>query len=365
MIRTSALLGLALLLAGCSRMHTRAQGPFERPAKAPPPPYGSVAPMTANKPLANQSPLGIASAEPAPPSTPDDPRLIPPKPSADASANALPPFKRRPEPQPGSLPSPFAPKETAPKELPTTPVKPAPAAKEVAELKDLLATVNATVRSIDTLEATLTRREINPKGHLNSEVLVFQYRREPMSVFTRNIGGSGKGRELVYNPGKFGDKMHVMLGEGDSKLVKAGFIAPPISPDDPRATEKARYSIRDAGFSRSTGVLAAAVAKMAEGKAPADSIVYEGEVTRSEYMHPLIGVTHKLRPGEDAHFPNGGTRFYYFDMKKGSPSFGLPVLITATDAAGKEVEYYLFEKVKSPANLTNADFDPARLGKTK
>ena len=41
----------------------------------------------------------------------------------------------------------------------------------------------------------------------------------------------------------------------------------------------------------------------------------------------------------------------------------LPVLVVATEAAGKEAEYYLFEKMKSPANLTEADFDPARLKK--
>jgi hypothetical protein len=50
-------------------------------------------------------------------------------------------------------------------------------------------------------------------------------------------------------------------------------------------------------------------------------------------------------------------------MNKESPSYGMPVLVFATDPNGKEAEYYLFEKVKSPANLTEADFNPARLGK--
>ena len=107
------------------------------------------------------------------------------------------------------------------------------------------------------------------------------------------------------------------------------------------------------------------MAKIADGKAPADSLTYEAEVTRPEYLYPLAGLTHKLRPGDDPLLPNGGTRSYYFDMKKGSQSYGMPVLIIATDAAGKEVEYYLFEKIKSPAGLTDADFDPARLGKAK
>jgi hypothetical protein len=156
-----------------------------------------------------------------------------------------------------------------------------------------------------------------------------------------------------------------MLWEKDHPLARAGFIAPPISPDDSKVTEKARYSIREAGFGRNVAVLNAAMAKIADGKAAADSLVYEGEITRSEYLYPLVGITHKLRPSDDRLFPAGGTRYYFFDMKKGSPSHGFPVLITAKDAGGKEVEYYLFEKIKSPAGLTDADFDPARLGKKK
>ena len=154
---------------------------------------------------------------------------MPPAPAAvDANANGFPPFKRRPEPKSGSLPSPFAPKDQ-PEETGQAAV---PNAKNLTDVKALLAAANATWRATDTLEGVLTRREINPKGQLNSEVLVFQYRREPMSVFTRNIGGSGKGREVVYNPGKFGDKMYVMLGEGDSKLARR----PGLSPHPSRRT---------------------------------------------------------------------------------------------------------------------------------
>ncbi len=377
MIRTFVLLALAVLVAGCSRYHSRAQGPFAQ-KKDPPPPYGAVGPLnTSPKPIGNQSPLGIASADLTPVPPPNDPLLIPPKPNGpvpaggidplptDANADALPPFRRRPEPQPGSLPSPYAPKTPdAPKTPGTdTPVTPKDAPNALAQVKPLLAAAGAAWKATDNYEATLTRRELNPKGDLNSEVLLYQFRREPMSVFTRTIGGNGKGRETVYNPGKFGDKMHVMLGEGDSKLAKAGFIAPPISPDDPRVKEKSRYSIRDAGFGLRINELNAVVAKIEAGKAPADALVYHGEVRREEYAHSLVGITLKLRPGDDPLMPTGGTRSYFFDMKKDSPSYGMAVLVFALDPKGKEAEYYLFEKVKSPAGLTDADFNPARLGK--
>jgi hypothetical protein len=41
----------------------------------------------------------------------------------------------------------------------------------------------------------------------------------------------------------------------------------------------------------------------------------------------------------------------------------MAVLITATDANGKEVEYYLIEKVRLDAKLTDLDFSPDRFGK--
>jgi hypothetical protein len=371
MMRTFALLSfftLAVLLAGCSKYHTRAQGPFAK--KEPPPPYGSVKPATAvapsQKPIANQSPLGIAAPDPLPLPPAEEPSLIPPKsrgvspttPDAKADAEAdgsIPPFKRKKTP-PEPLPSPFVPKD-APKEAPKAD------AKNLAQVKELLATAANSWKAIDTFEATLTRRELNPKGELNSEVLLFQFRREPMSLFTRTVSGMGKGRETVYNPGKHGDKLHVMLGEGDSTLARAGFVAPPVSPDDPRVKDKARYSIRDSGFGKKIDALSAVAVKVEAGKAPADSLVHLGEVRRDECAYPLVGLAQKLRPGDDALMPNGGTRHYYFDMKKGSPAYGLPVLIVATDPNGKEAEYYLFEKFKSPAGLTEADFNPARLGK--
>ncbi len=315
MIRATTFVALALLLTGCMRFQNRG------PKKEPPPPYGSVPPK----------PLGIADAKSTPPPAPDTGALIPSKPDASA-------------PPPVVTPKPAD-----------------PAAKNLADLKALLATASAEWNKVTAYELQLTRREINPKGVQNKEVLVFQFRREPMAVYTRNISGNGKGRETVYNPAVHEDKLYVKLGEGDNKLMPAGFVAPGVSPDDSRVKEKARYSIREAGFGRWIAALNRAVSGVEAGRNPADAITYDGEVKREEYSYPLVGVTHRLRPADEALFPAGGTRLYFFDMKPGSPSYGLPVIITATDPAGKEVEYYLAEKVVNPANLTDANFNPSRL----
>jgi hypothetical protein len=342
MTRTLVGLALAVALGGCSWARGPATGPFAKNKKAPPPPYGSVPPdATAKGPPTNQSPLGIAFAdEPMPPLPPDDPALVPPKADFKPTA-ALEPANPQPAPVP--------PKTDAP-------------AKGTAALKELLATANGAWAKVTTYELVLTRREINPQGDPVRDTVAFRYRREPMALHTHNLEGNSKGRESVYNPGKFGDKLHLKLGEGDSKLFKAGFVTA-LSPDDSKVTEKARYGVREIGHGKMLARLGAALAKLEAGKSAPDALALEDGAKRPEWPDPLARVAHRLARGDDPVMPAGGTREYFFDTKPGSPSFGLPVLVTATDPNGKEVEYYLFEKWKNPANLTDADFDPARLKK--
>ncbi|MBM3979848.1 MAG: DUF1571 domain-containing protein [Planctomycetes bacterium] len=328
MFRTAALVALALSFVGCSQFQP-ARRPFAKPKKDPPPPYGSPVSAVPNAPVANQSQLGIATADPAPPRSGDDPPLIPAK-----------------DVRPVSSIVPAAP----------------PANRNLADLNELVSTARASWKGINGYEGSLTRRELNPKGVVNSEVLVYQFRREPMSVYSRTTAGNGKGREVLYAPAKHGDKMHIVLGDGDSKLAKAGFKPDPISPDDSQVRAKARYSIRDAGFGKWIERLGTAVAQLERGALAPGALTFDGPVSRPEFAHPLTGVTHRLKPGDDPAMPDGGTRVYLFDTAPGSPSCGMPLVITATDPTGREVEFYLFEKFRASA-LTDADFSPARLGK--
>jgi hypothetical protein len=233
----------------------------------------------------------------------------------------------------------------------------------IAEIKKLAAYAAEKWAKVDTNEAVATRKELSPAKEMTEDVVLFQYRKEPMSVFIRNIGESCKGREVVYNSKT--DKIHVMLGEGDVKFLPAGFKVPPVSPDDPRVKEKSRYSIREAGYGTPINKIASWVAKAESGKIPPDALTLLGPVNRKEYPYPLTGVSLKLRPGDESLMPNGGTRQWFFDPKPESSSFGWPVLIIAAEPNGKEVEYYLFEKVKLQVSLTDADFSPERFTKKK
>jgi hypothetical protein len=185
-----------------------------------------------------------------------------------------------------------------------------------------------------------------------------------MAVYMKNVGEVGKGREVLYNPTQFMDKVHVVVGEGDSRLYRAGSRGPSMSPDSPLVRSKSRHSIRESGLGISAGRFAAAVAKVEAGKLPPDALKYGGVLKREEFGDaPLEGVEQTVRAGEEEGLPGGGVRHWFFDARPGSPSAGLPVLVVLYDDKGKEVEYYRYTQVKAPAGLKDADFDPARLGK--
>jgi hypothetical protein len=374
MIRLFALVALCILLTGC--LGSPKTGPFaKKQGKQLPPPYGSPAPnaqtQVPTKPVGNQSPLGIASADPTPPLPPDEQPLIPPKidnhlmpaggpiTGSDPGADGVPPFRRKTDP-----PTPPVQPKLPMMDPPIAPGAAPPVNKNLAELKALVSTASGVWRNVNTYETTVTRRELNPKGKIDSDVVLFQFRKEPLSIHTLTISEDGKGRELVYYPAKHGDNLYVKLGKGDP-FPGSGFVAPPISPDDKLVKEKARYSIREAGFGTPISKLAGWVAALEAGKIPANALSFDGPVQRAEFTEPVVGVTHKLRPNDDPLMPAGGTRRYFFDMKRDSAGYGLPVLIIATEANGKEVEYYLFEKIKLSAALTDADFHPDRLKKKK
>jgi hypothetical protein len=386
MHRTIALVALAVALTGCTRFGTRTNGPFSSKPRTDP--MAAIPPG----PLANSSPLVLGThLQPLPPTPPGENRVVPnrvPEPvalgngflgpngevipaGAPPEDGAFPPFRRRPEPRPEQLPSPFAPKgDPLPNvPMPKLPMPMAPAGgppakvNDLAEIKKLVEFASEKWAKVDTYECIALRRELTPTKEMVEDATVYQYRKEPMAVFMRTTSDPGRGREMVYNPSKYADKIYVMLGEGDSKLLRPGFKAPPVSPDSAIVKEKSRYSIREAGHGTPIKRVTSWIEKVEAGKVPAENLKFLGPVDRKEYPHPLVGVELTLRPGDEPLMPNGGTRRWFFDTKPESPACGFPVLIIATEPSGKEVEYYLIEKVKTNVKFADMDFSPDRFGK--
>lgn len=266
-------------------------------------------------------------------------------------AGGLPPRKKQPDP---------------PKLTPPPPAAKAPSgdpAANLAPLKRLSTTASDKVKLLGNYESRFARRE-NVDGTAGPlEEVILKFRSEPFAVYMKNISEAGLNREVLYYPSQHGDKIHVIVGKGDSRLLKEGTKAPSLSPENPQVRSKSRHSIKESGIAVSANKFIAAVAKIETGKLPADSMKFAGPIKRDDYPDtPLEGVEEVVRKGDEG-MPSGGTRHWFFDAKPGSAGQGLPVLVILYDSNGKELEYYRYSQFKIPANLTNADFDPAKLGK--
>jgi len=347
MSRRLALLALTVFLVGCSKPRTRAQGPFNRTPPAPNPVLLQTPP----------SPPARASAQtPQPPAAPGGALPVPPRPPEPAAIG--PAFAAPPQP-------PTAPPAAAPVS-PAASAAPVAADAGLAAIKEAARAAAERWKGIDAYEARLTRRESVNGAAAPTEEVLFRFRKQPMSVYMKNVGEAGRGREVLYNPTQFDDKIHVIVGAGDSRLLGAGNKAPSLSPDSPMVKGKSRHSIRDIGFGTSINRFAAAVAGVEGGKLPAGTLKYGGRVNRPEFGDALVlaAVEQTIRPGDEAHLPAGGVRQWYFDATPKSPSAGLPVLVVTIEK-GREVEYYCLTGLTPNPPLTDADFDPARMGKKK
>jgi hypothetical protein len=376
-----ALAAAVALSAGCTRKHARGdQARGATPTTLPP---------------TREPATPTALAAPAPPDPPPLPRPVEPSvppPRADALAGNVPPMpglgeptapiqpasneqyvsadgdrkplrerleerrqerkERReqrqnpPSPAPG-MPSPFAPK------TPATPPAAASAPKNDA-VRTLIDEAIKRNAAIPDFEARLVKREVvNGKSVPRDEIL-YRFRQQPLSVYMKVLSDAGHGREVLYVKGQFGNKMHVITGKGDNILVGAGFKTE-VDPDSRMATSKSRYRIYEAGFGRT---LSGLKQHLATG-----TVRSLGQVKRPEFPYPLDGLDITIRPGEDPSLSKGGHRRVFLDAKPDSPSYRLPVLVITTDAGGREVEYYCFDRFRTPSGMTDADWNPSRLGK--
>jgi hypothetical protein len=261
--------------------------------------------------------------------------------------------QKEPEKKPPVTPSPAAPKQSAAPDRPGA--DKARSAGAGDSLRDLSQRAADRLAKMPDYEARLVRREVVGGREGPTEEILCQFRQQPYSVYMRNTGSAGRGREVLYVRGKFDGKMHVVIGEGDGSLFAPVGKKLSIDPNSPLVTGKSRHRITEAGM----GTTLARVNRAID----AGQAKPLGRVTRKEYPYPLDGVELTLRPGDESSLPSGGKQHVYFDPNPESPGFAFPVLIVTTDPAGREVEYYCFDRFRAPAGLTDADFHPDRLGR--
>ncbi|MGL4421216.1 MAG: DUF1571 domain-containing protein [Gemmataceae bacterium] len=266
----------------------------------------------------------------------------------------------KPKP-PAELPSPLAPmakSAVVPPVASTAPmVERAPAA--TPDAKGILERAQKRYAAVPDYECRFRRYEVlgTEKTPPKTEEVLFQFRKAPFSVYMKNIGEVGRGREVLYVAGQNDDKMIVITGEGDNRLVGAGFRTT-LRPDSTMATAKSRHQLTEAGFGNTFARLQKALAA-----GQVESLGSRSFKNVGGGPHDVLQVT--IRPGDDSHLPKGGMQRIFFDPVANSASYALPVRIETTDHTGTTVELYEFDQFRVPANLTERDFHPDRLGKKK
>ena len=296
-------------------------------------PRGSAAP-------ANQA---VAAGPRASDATADRPAEVPlvPVPPVPVGRGTLPPTSR-PSPEPTILPA--------------SALTPAPAISPSSSgsVRQVVEQAAATYAGIDSYIARLTRRE-QVNGKTEEEVMLFKFREEPWSVYFKWLGEVGKGREVIFVKGQHGSQIHTLLAGGDHPLKPAGSRMA-LAPDSVFVRMASRHPVTEAGIGASIERLVHLLDAIDHGDTRRGSLLELGIQQRPDYTGPLLVIEHTFPPGYDLTMPRGGKRYYGFDAEN-----HLPVLVTARDDKGQEVEYYRYDRLQYPVRLDNDDFDPDKL----
>ncbi|MER3416456.1 MAG: hypothetical protein C4297_09630 [Gemmataceae bacterium] len=201
----------------------------------------------------------------------------------------------------------------------------------------------------------LRRKEAIGTRQLPEDLLLLRYRKRPRSLHMKWLGDSPfRGREVVYVEGSNPPFVHVRTSGGDGL---AG-LQVKLSLDSPRLTKNTRWRLDQAGLDKLVELFGAVVTDQQAGSCRLGTLRLIGYETRSEYPFPLVCVEQKIPPGAEKFLPDGGVRKWYFVPKIDAPEFGLPVMVTTLDAAGQQVEYYVYDRINFNIGLADADFDP-------
>ncbi len=182
------------------------------------------------------------------------------------------------------------------------------------------------------------------------EIILFKFRRAPLSVLCKWLGKEAHGREIVYVKGQYEDKIHVLTGQGD-------FLGPgrrmAFIPDSPLVRKNLRYPVADASLGAVTVRFNTLVDAVEHGQHNMGTAKYLPDQNRPEFPVPVEAVEQTIPAGLEAGLSKGGVRFYYFD-----PVLNMPTLVVTFDHNRHQVEYYCFDRLQAPVDLDDADFDP-------
>jgi hypothetical protein len=207
-------------------------------------------------------------------------------------------------------------------------------------------------QSMDSYIARFRRREVVNGKVKPEELMLIQFRKEPWSVYFKWLGKEGHGREVVFVDGKYENKLHTLLAAGDVPLMPAGKRFS-ISPDNSLVRNASRHSIHEAGIGNLIQQFSDLAAANAKGDTHLGTLHYLGQIRRTELDQACEAVEQIIPVGSEPGLAKGGQRLWVFDS-----ATSLPVLISARDETNKEVEFYCYDRIQYPVQLTDVDFNP-------
>ncbi len=221
--------------------------------------------------------------------------------------------------------------------------------------RQLLQQAAARCATLDSYIVRLTRRETS-KGKLGpEEIIAFSFRKQPFSVHFKWLGKTSEGREVVYVKDRFDNKIHTKVAAGDSLLLPAGSRLS-LSPDNPLVRAASHHPITDAGICRCVEAMVALLDAQERGDRRLGTLTVLPPQRRPEYPKPVETMERTIPPGIEPDLPRGGRRLIYFD-----PDWQLPMLVVTYDDKGNEIEYYHYDRLITPVNLDDDDFNPDKL----
>jgi hypothetical protein len=210
-------------------------------------------------------------------------------------------------------------------------------------------------KSMNNYMCRIRRREqVNGKDQ-PEEIIMLKFCRAPLSIHCKWLGDEAKGREIIYVQGQRDNRVSILTGKGDI-LGSGKQLTFPI--ESPIVRSKSRYPLTEAGIGAAVVRFAALLDAVEHGQPNAGSLHYLGLQSRSEFARPVEAVEQKIPANLESFLPRGGLRYFFFDE-----TTGLPMLVVTFDDANRQVEYYHFDRLQSPVNLDDRDFDPDILWK--
>jgi hypothetical protein len=204
------------------------------------------------------------------------------------------------------------------------------------ELSVLLASMEAAYAGVSDYTARFIRREVVAGHQRSAEEALLKFQR-PGRIYLRWTAGAPSGREIIFVPGRDGDRALVH----EPGLVSGRFTLL-MAPDHRRILAESRHPITDVGLGRLIDLVASNVRRGAA----------RGDVQLTDH-------------GDDGHgrrielsFPRDPSLGYYCRRFLTTLRHGLPVSAAVHDFDGRLVAEYAYHDLRLNHGLTDTDFDP-------